>query len=195
MKRVDLPTLGRPTRATAGSIATSTRGSVRVIGDEPVYMYLSVTPHIQPTHTMYGEDQNRLPPLFRPSSDYDTETDSTAPVQELVDQHVETDSRKKKAPNSKPPWPPETWKKPPACARPCGPPCWTFSSKSTRPPTAGIPSPPVPAPSPAYDRRSHHDWRCARGGTPSQPTIRTPPNLHPLRERLLMPPVRIGVLG
>ena len=43
--------------------------SVRVIGDEPVYMYLSVTPHIQPTHTMYDEDENRLPPVFRPSSD------------------------------------------------------------------------------------------------------------------------------
>jgi mannose-6-phosphate isomerase-like protein (cupin superfamily) len=64
--------------------------SIRVIGDEPVYMYLSVTPHIQPTHTMYDEDQNRLPPLFRPSSDYDTETDSTAPVEELIGEHVET---------------------------------------------------------------------------------------------------------
>ena len=64
--------------------------SVRVISDEPVYMYLSVTPHIQPTHTMYDEDQNRMPPVFRPSSDYDTKTDSATPVEELVDQHVET---------------------------------------------------------------------------------------------------------
>ena len=64
--------------------------SVRVISDEPVYMYLSVTPHIQPTHTMYDEKENRLPPVFRPSSDYDTKTDSTTPIEELVDQHVET---------------------------------------------------------------------------------------------------------
>ena len=64
--------------------------SVHVISDEPVYMYLSVTPHIQPTHTMYDDDQNRLPPVFRPSSDYDTETDSTTPVEDLIDQHVES---------------------------------------------------------------------------------------------------------
>ena len=62
--------------------------SVRVIGDEPVYMYLSVTPHIQPTHTFYDEADERLPPNFRPSSDYDTETDATTPVDELIDEHV-----------------------------------------------------------------------------------------------------------
>ena len=62
--------------------------SVRVIGDEPVYMYLSVTPHIQPPHTFYDDDGERLPPNFRPSSDYDTETDATTPVDELVDGHV-----------------------------------------------------------------------------------------------------------
>ena len=63
--------------------------SVRVISDEPVLMYLSVTPHIQPTHTMYDEEQNRLPPVFRPSSDYDTETDSTTAVAALVGQQIE----------------------------------------------------------------------------------------------------------
>ena len=31
--------------------------SVRVLGDEPVYMYLSVTPHIQPTHTFFDDGQ------------------------------------------------------------------------------------------------------------------------------------------
>ena len=35
--------------------------SVRVIGDGPVYMYLSVTPHIQPGHTLYSSDGERLP--------------------------------------------------------------------------------------------------------------------------------------
>ena len=62
--------------------------SVRVIGDEPVYMYLSVTPHIQPTHTFYDDKGERQPPYFRPSSDYDTETDSTTPVAELIDGHI-----------------------------------------------------------------------------------------------------------
>ena len=63
--------------------------SVRVIGDELVYMYLSVTPHIQPTHTMYDDEGGRLPPHFRPSSDYDTRTDETTPVDQLIDGHVE----------------------------------------------------------------------------------------------------------
>lgn len=64
--------------------------SVRVISEEPVLMYLSVTPHIQPTHTFYDNDRNRLPPHFRPSSDYNTETDSITSVDDLIDQHTET---------------------------------------------------------------------------------------------------------
>ena len=67
--------------------------SVRVLGDEPVYMYLSVTPHIQPTHTMYDENGERRRPHFRPSSDYNTETDSTTPIDALVDRHLETANR------------------------------------------------------------------------------------------------------
>ena len=67
--------------------------SVRVLGDEPVYMYLSVTPHIQPTHTMYDENGERRRPHFRPSSDYNTETDSTTPIDELIDRHLETANR------------------------------------------------------------------------------------------------------
>ena len=63
--------------------------SVRVIGDEPVHMYLSVTPHIQPTHTFYDEDDTRQPPHFRPSSDYDTETDATTPVGDLIGRQIE----------------------------------------------------------------------------------------------------------
>ncbi len=37
---------------------------VRVVGDEPVIMYLSVTPHVEPTHTMYAPDGSRLPPAY-----------------------------------------------------------------------------------------------------------------------------------
>ena len=62
--------------------------SVRVLGDEPAYMYLSVTPHIQPTHTMYNGNGERERPHFRPSSDYNTETDSTTPIDELIDRYV-----------------------------------------------------------------------------------------------------------
>lgn len=48
--------------------------SIRVVGDSPMTMYLSVTPHIQPTHTMWQEGQ-RLPHRFAPASAYDEDTD------------------------------------------------------------------------------------------------------------------------
>ena len=64
--------------------------SVRVVGDEPVHMYLSVTPHIQPTHTFYDDEDERLPPRFRPSSDYDTQTDSTTPIDQHINRHAHT---------------------------------------------------------------------------------------------------------
>jgi mannose-6-phosphate isomerase-like protein (cupin superfamily) len=66
---------------------------VRVIGDEPVYMYLSVTPHIQPTHTFYSDEGERQPPLFRPSSDYDTRTDEDTPIDQLIDRHADATRR------------------------------------------------------------------------------------------------------
>ncbi len=64
--------------------------AVRVISDEPVHMYLSVTPHIQPTHTFFDDAGERQPPLFRPSSDYDTATDDETPMDELIDRHVQS---------------------------------------------------------------------------------------------------------
>lgn len=63
--------------------------SVRVVGDEPMIMYLSVTPHIQPTHTLLGPDGERLPIRFMPSRAYDAETDTHTPVAELIDHWVE----------------------------------------------------------------------------------------------------------
>ncbi len=63
--------------------------SVRVLGDEPAYMYLSVTPHIQPTHTWYEEDGSRETPRFRPSSDYDTETDTGLSVPDHIDRYLD----------------------------------------------------------------------------------------------------------
>jgi quercetin dioxygenase-like cupin family protein len=47
--------------------------AIRVLGDEPMTMYLSVTPHIQPTHTMWTDDGRRMPLRFVPSGDYDVE--------------------------------------------------------------------------------------------------------------------------
>ena len=61
---------------------------VRVVGDEPMVMYLSVTPHVQPTHTGRDEDGQRHPVRFAPSSSYDVDTDTTTPVGELLDRFV-----------------------------------------------------------------------------------------------------------
>lgn len=66
---------------------------VRVLGDEPMTMYLSVTPHIQPTHTMWtndgwGEDTEKLPPRFIGNSAYDVPEDHTTPTAELLARHL-----------------------------------------------------------------------------------------------------------
>ena len=63
--------------------------SIRVTSDEPMIMYLSVTPHIQPTHTMWSEDGLRLPHRFVPNSSYDVETHTSLAVGELIARHVE----------------------------------------------------------------------------------------------------------
>ena len=59
--------------------------SVRALGGEPMTMYLSVTPHIQPTHTFWGSAGERLPHRFAPSAAYDHPTDTAAPLAELLD--------------------------------------------------------------------------------------------------------------
>ncbi len=58
---------------------------VRNDGDEPVYMYLSVTPHVQPTHTGRDADGTRHPTRFIASSSYDVETDEHTPIDVLID--------------------------------------------------------------------------------------------------------------
>ena len=65
--------------------------TVRNVGREPVILYLSVTPHIQPTHTMEGAD-SQAPLLFRPSINYDVPPDRETPTAELVARHL-TESR------------------------------------------------------------------------------------------------------
>jgi quercetin dioxygenase-like cupin family protein len=63
--------------------------AIRVVGDEPMTMYLSVTPHVQPTHTMWTEDGRRLPPRFVPSADYDAEAAADRSLDSLVDELVD----------------------------------------------------------------------------------------------------------
>ena len=62
--------------------------TVRVLGDEPMTMYLSVTPHIHPTHTPRTEDGERLPHNFMPANAYDVEPDMQVSVSELVVRQV-----------------------------------------------------------------------------------------------------------
>lgn len=59
--------------------------TVRNVGDEPVILYLSVTPHIQPTHTFWSDEKTKQPPRFNPSTTYDVPPDRDTPFPELVD--------------------------------------------------------------------------------------------------------------
>ncbi|MCS6859824.1 MAG: cupin domain-containing protein [Abditibacteriales bacterium] len=60
---------------------------VSVVGEEPMAMYLSVTPHVQPTHTGRTAEGERLPLHFLPNSAYDVPPDDT-PMDVLLDRHV-----------------------------------------------------------------------------------------------------------
>jgi quercetin dioxygenase-like cupin family protein len=62
--------------------------TVRNVGDEPVIMYLSVTPHIQPTHTGWTDAGNKEPPRFNPGRTYDLPPDRTSPDEALLDGHL-----------------------------------------------------------------------------------------------------------
>ena len=63
--------------------------SVRTVGDEPMTMYLSVTPHIQPTHTGRTGAGERLPTRFAPSSAYDVAPDDAPSMADVVDRNME----------------------------------------------------------------------------------------------------------
>ena len=58
--------------------------AVRALGDEPMTMYLSVTPHIQPTHTTWTEDGQRMPFRFAPSANYDVDYGEARPLETLL---------------------------------------------------------------------------------------------------------------
>jgi len=60
----------------------------RNVGDEPAVLYLSVTPHIQPTHTDWLDDETKAAPRFRPSTQYDVLQDRTISTDDLLDRHL-----------------------------------------------------------------------------------------------------------
>lgn len=63
--------------------------TVRNVGDEPVIMYLSVTPHIQPTHTGWTDAGTKEPPRFQPGRTYDLPPDPHTPTEMLLDEHLD----------------------------------------------------------------------------------------------------------
>ncbi len=67
--------------------------SIRVVSDEDMIMYLSVTPHIQPTHTMWAADGQRLPHRFVPNSSYDVETDDAVSLGDVIERQIAATDR------------------------------------------------------------------------------------------------------
>jgi quercetin dioxygenase-like cupin family protein len=55
-----------------------------VLEDKPTIMFLSVTPHIQPTHTGRTETDEKMPPQFAPSANYHVDQDMSVPMDDLV---------------------------------------------------------------------------------------------------------------
>ena len=70
------------------ALAGQDNHTCRNVGDEPVIMYLSVTPHIQPTHTSWNDDGTKKPPQYHGSGHYDDPADTTTPTGDLIDGHV-----------------------------------------------------------------------------------------------------------
>lgn len=55
-----------------------------LLPDKPTIMYLSVTPHVHPTHTGRGEDDAKLPPRFSPNTNYHVDQDMSVPLDALL---------------------------------------------------------------------------------------------------------------
>ncbi len=60
-----------------------------LLPDQPTIMYLSVTPHIQPTHTGRPQGEERNAPYFRPNRNYDDLSGEGLAVDELLESHLE----------------------------------------------------------------------------------------------------------
>jgi quercetin dioxygenase-like cupin family protein len=63
--------------------------SVRAVGGEPAVIYLSVTPHLQPTHTFWDEPGRRRPHPFVAPGEYDTHVDRSTPDDQVLDRYVD----------------------------------------------------------------------------------------------------------
>lgn len=65
---------------------------VKVLGDRPMTMYLSVTPHLEPTHTFWDGDGRKLPPRYGvpTAAERAQEPPSTEPISDLLDRQVAT---------------------------------------------------------------------------------------------------------
>jgi hypothetical protein len=63
---------------------------VKVVGDQPMTMYLSVTPHLEPTHTFWDDHGRKLPPRYGvpTAAERAKEPPSTEPLAGLADRHV-----------------------------------------------------------------------------------------------------------
>ena len=66
--------------------------TVEVLGEEQMVMYLSVTPHIVPTHTMLDEAGQRQPLVFAGPASYEA-TARSQPTAELLDELVEASQK------------------------------------------------------------------------------------------------------
>jgi hypothetical protein len=64
--------------------------NVRTVGDEPMSMYLSVTPHVEPTHTHWDEGGNKLPPRYGNSTQAErlTQAKPNESLAELAERHA-----------------------------------------------------------------------------------------------------------
>jgi quercetin dioxygenase-like cupin family protein len=64
-------------------VAANQMHQVRNAGDGPLVLYLSVTPHIEPTHTMWSSEGDKLPPQYGGAT-RDVVAPSTTPLSELA---------------------------------------------------------------------------------------------------------------
>lgn len=55
-----------------------------LLPDKPTIMYLSVTPHVHPTHTGRTESDEKKPPYFAPNANFHAEYDMSIPIADLL---------------------------------------------------------------------------------------------------------------
>jgi quercetin dioxygenase-like cupin family protein len=63
--------------------------ALRAVGDGPMTLYLSVTPHVEPTHTQWDrEGGNQLPYHYGGATRSEREAEPLEPVDTLLDRHL-----------------------------------------------------------------------------------------------------------